>query len=630
MLVSSQDIAFSYGGNLIFSGVTCAINEGEKVALVGANGEGKTTFIKLILGQLTPDYGAINSKSGLRVGYLEQNGGLQSDNTVYGEMLNVFAEDFSAMERLSQLSRTLAECDPASHEYSVLAAKLESTQKLVAARDSYNAEVKIKRVLNGMGFENFYDSPVSTMSGGEKTRLKLVRLLLEEPELLILDEPTNHLDLGTLDWLEDYLKDFPGAVLIVSHDRYFLDRVCSRTFEIENKTLSTYPGNYSKYKILKAERYALALKEYEKQCEERRRLQTYVDKNIVRATTAKSAQSRVKQLERMEVLQKPYTPPAPPRFSFEYDNPPYERVLTIANLNLSVGGKQLISGGSLSVVRGQKLAVIGPNGAGKSTLLKHIIGGDSAVEVGRYVRFAFYDQENSNLDGQNTVLAELWERHVAYGQTEVRASLARCGLVPEDMDKKVCELSGGERAKLALCVFENERGNVLVMDEPTNHLDLPARESLESALKKFDGTVIFVSHDRYFISAIADSVAAIEDGRLNVYQGGYEGYVSARQAALAASRRAEDLAAQERYEHEKREGYRSRKERAAEVAKKARIKQLEADISAAEDEERRLNALLVSPEVLSDYKKSAEVAARLDGVRAKIEELYEQYGQYLS
>lgn len=630
MLVSSQDIAFSYGGNLIFSGVTCAINEGEKVALVGANGEGKTTFIKLILGQLTPDYGAINSKSGLRVGYLEQNGGLQSDNTVYGEMLNVFAEDFSAMERLSQLSRTLAECDPASHEYSVLAAKLESTQKLVAARDSYNAEVKIKRVLNGMGFENFYDNPVCTMSGGEKTRLKLVRLLLEEPELLILDEPTNHLDLGTLDWLEDYLKDFPGAVLIVSHDRYFLDRVCSRTFEIENKTLSTYPGNYSKYKILKAERYALALKEYEKQCEERRRLQTYVDKNIVRATTAKSAQSRVKQLERMEVLQKPYTPPAPPRFSFEYDNPPYERVLTIANLNLSVGGKQLISGGSLSVVRGQKLAVIGPNGAGKSTLLKYIIGGDSAVEVGRYVRFAFYDQENSNLDGQNTVLAELWERHVAYGQTEVRASLARCGLVPEDMDKKVCELSGGERAKLALCVFENERGNVLVMDEPTNHLDFPARESLESTLKKFDGTVIFVSHDRYFISAIADSVAAIEDGRLNVYQGGYEGYVSARQAALAASRRAEDLAAQERYEHEKREGYRSRKERAAEVAKKARIKQLEADISAAEDEERRLNALLVSPEVLSDYKKSAEVAARLDGVRAKIEELYEQYGQYLS
>lgn len=630
MLVSSQDIAFSYGGNLIFSGVTCAINEGEKVALVGANGEGKTTFIKLILGQLTPDYGAINSKSGLRVGYLEQNGGLQSDNTVYGEMLNVFAKDFSAMERLSQLSRTLAECDPDSHEYSVLAAKLESTQKLVAARDSYNAEVKIKRVLNGMGFENFYDSPVCTMSGGEKTRLKLVRLLLEEPELLILDEPTNHLDLGTLDWLEDYLKDFPGAVLIVSHDRYFLDRVCSRTFEIENKTLSTYPGNYSKYKILKAERYALALKEYEKQCEERRRLQMYVDKNIVRATTAKSAQSRVKQLERMEVLQKPYTPPAPPRFSFEYDNPPYERVLTIANLNLSVGGKQLISGGSLSVVRGQKLAVIGPNGAGKSTLLKHIIGGDSAVEVGRYVRFAFYDQENSNLDGQNTVLAELWERHVAYGQTEVRASLARCGLVPEDMDKKVCELSGGERAKLALCVFENERGNVLVMDEPTNHLDLPARESLESTLKKFDGTVIFVSHDRYFISAIADSVAAIEDGRLNVYQGGYEGYVSARQAALAASRRAEDLAAQERYEHEKREGYRSRKERAAEVAKKARIKQLEADISAAEDEERRLNALLVSPEVLSDYKKSAEVAARLDGVRAKIEELYEQYGQYLS
>lgn len=305
-------------------------------------------------------------------------------------------------------------------------------------------------------------------------------------------------------------------------------------------------------------------------------------------------------------------------------------MLTVKNLNLSIEGKTLISGGNLTVVRGQKLAIVGPNGAGKSTFIKHIMsGGDPAVEVGRYVHFAVYDQENANLDPDNTVLAELWERHVAYGQTEVRASLARCGLVPEDMDKKVKNLSGGERAKLALCVFENEHGNVLIMDEPTNHLDLPARESLEEALKLFDGTVIFVSHDRYFISAIADSVAEIGDGMLSAYSVGYEGYISAKQAAAALKKAEEEQAERERYDREKKESYRSRKDRAAEAARKAKIKQLEEDISAAEGEEERLNAMLVSPEVLADYKKGAQVAADLEGVKAKIEALYIEYEQFI-
>ena len=286
---------------------------------------------------------------------------------------------------------------------------------------------------------------------------------------------------------------------------------------------------------------------------------------------------------------------------------------------------------SFSIPQGQFVAIVGPSGSGKSTLLKHIVaGGDPAVEVGRYVHFAVYDQENANLDPENTVLAELWERHVAYGQTEVRASLARCGLVPEDMDKKVKSLSGGERAKLALCVFENEHGNVLVMDEPTNHLDLPARESLEEALKKFDGTVIFVSHDRYFISAIADGVAEIENGLLTAYQGGYEGYLSAKRAEEAARRAQEEQRERERYEAGKKESYRSKKDRAEEAARKAKIKQLEADISAAEEEEARLNQRLVSPEVLADYKAAGEVARSLDELRAKLEALYEEYAQYIA
>ena len=628
MLINFKNVRFSYGGNLIFRDVDFAVNEGEKVALVGANGEGKTTLIKLITGALTPDYGFVTAKNGITVGLLEQSGGLDSDNTVYEEMRTVFAQDFAAVERLQTLSAALASCSADSREYGIVSAKLEAAQKYVAARDSYNVDVKIRRVLNGMGFEKFYDRVVSAMSGGEKTRLKIAKLLLEQPDLLILDEPTNHLDLSTLAWLEDYLSSFPAAVLVVSHDRYFLDKVCRRTLEIENKTLSLYPGNYTKYKQLKAERFALALKEYEKQCEERAKLQEYVDKNIVRATTAKSAQSRVKQLEKMEVLQKPYTPPAPPKFSFSYDAPPYERVLTIRDLTLKIGGKTLFVGGNLSVTRGQKIAIVGPNGAGKSTLLKHILaGGDPAVEVGRYVRFAVFDQENANLDPQNTVLAELWERHVAYGQTEVRASLARCGLVPEDMDKKVCELSGGERAKLALCVFENERGNVLVMDEPTNHLDLPARESLERALKAFDGTVIFVSHDRYLISAVADSVAEIQNGALTVYSGGYAGYLAAKQAAAAEEERARAVAERERYEQAKKESYRSKKDRAAEAARKADIKRIESAISAAECEQKQLTAQLY--ECAADYKKANEVSRSLDELNKKLEELYEEYAQYL-
>ena len=630
MLASFSSVAFSYGDNLIFSDVNFSLHEGERVALVGSNGEGKTTLIKLLLGQLTPDYGSITVKNGVRFGYLEQSGGLESDGTVYGEMLKVFESDLAAIQKLENLSSELSRCDPSTHDYAVLSSKIESLQKLVAARDAYNIDVKIKRVLNGMGFEGLYERNIATMSGGEKTRLKLARLLLEVPDLLILDEPTNHLDIATLFWLEDYLKDFSGAILLVSHDRYFLDKISQKTLEIENKTLSAYAGNYSKYKVLKAERYALALKEYEKQQEERAKLQEYVDKNIVRATTAKSAQSRVKQLEKMELLQKPYTPPAPPRFKFTYTRPPYERVLNIRDLTLTAGDKILFAHGNLSVERGRKVAIVGPNGAGKSTLLKRIVSGDPSIEVGRYVHFAVYDQENANLDPENTVLAELWERHVAFSQTEIRSSLARCGLVPEDMDKKVKSLSGGERAKLALCVFENEHGNVLILDEPTNHLDLPARESLEKALKEFDGTVIFVSHDRYFISALADTVVSIENGMLEAYPGGYDNFIAQKQTAAAQKRREEEEAERERYLQKKAEGYRSKKERAAEANLKAEIKRVEAAIAEAEDREGELNARLVSPEVISDYKLAAKVSGELEELRQKIEELYEEYSKLIS
>lgn len=630
MLITFNSVNFSYIGDPILSDINFTLNEGERVGLIGENGAGKTTLLKLITGAIYPESGDIQKKNGATFGFLEQTGGLEAEGTVYSEMLLAVKPQLDAISRLAKLSEDLSAAGYGSAEYKQLSSKYEAVEKYIAAHDCYNAEVRVKTVLGGMGFAGLYEQKISTMSGGEKTRLKLARLLLEEPDLLILDEPTNHLDIKTLFWLEEYLAAFRGAVLVVSHDRYFLDRVCSRTLEIENKRLFSYPGNYTKYKVLKAERLALEQKEYERQQEERARLQDYVDRNIVRATTAKSALSRVNRLERMEILEKPYTPPAPPRFKFVFPVNTGELVLDIKNLDISVGGKTLFNGGSLQLTRGKKLAVVGENGTGKSTLLKLIAGGGNYnCLLGRFVKIAYYDQENLNLNPENTVLAELWERHVSSSQTDVRARLARCGLVAEDMYKKVGELSGGERAKLALSVLEAEEGNVLLLDEPTNHLDLPARESLERALKEFGGTLIFVSHDRYFISALADCVAEIEGGKLNFVNGNYESFreEKRRQAKELAEMQAKE--AQQAYLESRREGYRSKKERAAEAAQKARIKQIEEAISKNEEEEAALSEKLADPAVTADYREIERLCRRLDELKREQEELYIQYDKLI-
>ena len=630
MLVNAENVRFSYGGNLIFSEVTFAIHEGERVGLIGANGEGKTTLIKLVLGELPPDYGSITQKNGIKIGYLEQNGGYSSGNTVYNEMLEIFKEQTASIEKLNALSFRLSECEYGSKEFLDVSSKIENLNSYIASHDSYNIEVKIKTVLNGMGFNGLYGQIVDTMSGGEKTRLKLARLLLEEPDLLILDEPTNHLDIPTLFWLEEYLSTFKGGILVVSHDRYFLDRLCSRMLEIENGKLLSFPGNYSKYKVLKAERNARLLKEDEAQEEERAKLQTYVDKNIVRATTAKSAQSRVKQLEKMQILEKPYTPPGAPKFNFTFDEPPYENVLEINGLNLEIGGKRLISGGQLQIKRGEKVALTGENGTGKTTLLKAIIAKKShSINFGRFVKIAYYDQEGLNLNTQNTVLAELWERHVLYSQTEIRSALARAGLFEEDMQKPVSALSGGERAKLALCILESERGNFLILDEPTNHLDLPARESLESALKNFEGTLLFVSHDRYFISALAGKVAEIENNVLKTYDGDYEFFTKEKQKLAESERQREEEIKNLQYKEKKNESYRSAKERAAEARKKERIKQIEADICAVEREEEQINSALANPEISADYKKVQSLLQNLEELKIRLDTLYKEYEEVL-
>lgn len=625
MLVSAENMAFGFAGSPLLEKIDFTLSEGDRVGLIGPNGEGKTTLIRLILSELEPEDGRIFVKNGIRIGYLAQNGGYDSENTVFEEMKEIFAEDIRALDSLRETEKKIAAAEEGSDEYRALSGKYEALNKLIAARDSYRYEIRIRTVLNGMGFSEFYNQRISTMSGGEKTRLKLCRLLLEEPELLILDEPTNHLDIKTLFWLEEYLAAFRGAILTVSHDRYFLDKIVKEIYELENGRLCVFKGNYTKYKLLKAEKNARLLKEYEKQQEEIAHLQDYVDRNLVRATTAKSALSRVKKLEKMEVLEKPKLPPSPPRFSFSYAERPYERVLEVAALELKAGERTLLKDASFTVMRGEKCAVVGDNGTGKSTLVREIVRGKNpAVKAGRFVKIACYDQENANLNPENTVLGELWERHVLWEQTKVRNILAQVKLDAGDMDKKVKMLSGGERAKLALAVFECENGNFLILDEPTNHLDLPARESLEDALKAFDGTVLFVSHDRYFIQALAGKIVELADGKIAEFKGTYEEY-NACKAAAKEAKEAEEKAALPAAPKPKDGGYRTKEERAAETKKRLRIKQLEEEISALESEESDINAQLVLPEIAADYARLSERCKRLEEVKADLDNLYEEY-----
>ena len=626
MLIACENVRFGYDDKIILDDVCFTLSEGERVGLIGPNGEGKTTLIRLLAGALEPDAGKIVKKSGLRIGWLEQNGGLESDKTVYAEMQSVFAPVYKAMDEQRGIGARLAQVEEGSREAQALAARYEQLEKQIAAADGYNAEVRIRTVLGGMGFADRLEQRICTMSGGEKTRLKLCRLLLEQPEILFLDEPTNHLDVSTMYWLEEYLKSYRGAIFTVSHDRYFLDAAVGKILELENCRVRAFRGNYSKYKILKAELYEHELKEYEKQQEEIAALQDYVARNIVRATTAKSAQSRVKKLESMERLEKPLPPPKPPKFAFAADERSEERTLSVEGLTLTAGGRTLLQNASFSLRRGEKAAVVGENGAGKSTLIRAIVqGNDPAVRMGRFTKIGYYDQENADIDPAETVLGALWHRHTYMSQTQARSMLAQAKLCEDDIEKPVSSLSGGERAKLALVLLEAQRANLLILDEPTNHLDLQARESLEAALRAFEGTLLFVSHDRYFIQNIAGRIIELANGELTCYPCDYEAYTAQKRAADQAAEAQAKAEKQEARAAQKDASHRTKAERAQEAKRKQQAKQTEEKIAALEEEEQALTEAIGTPAVAADYKLLAEKCARLDEVHAALDALYAEY-----
>lgn len=618
MLLSLEQVCKSYGASLILQDITVKIENRDRIGLVGVNGAGKSTLLNIINGGLKADTGTVSRSGTASIGYLRQNGGLDNENTILTEMTGVFAPLLEMEREMRALERQIAATGVHDGEPAVRYARI---QELFESRDGYNINVKINTVLNGMGFAGTdRETPVSVLSGGEKTRLAICKLLLESPDLLILDEPTNHLDFKTLLWLEDYLLSYKGALLAVSHDRYFLDRLCGYIWDLDRHSLTAYTGNYSRYVILKEERLERQRKEYEIQQAEIADLKDFVARNLVRASTTARAQSKRKTLEKMELVERPKPPPPPARIRFSFKREPVKDILHVSGLSLSVGEsterKQILTDVALDVTRGEKIALIGANGIGKSSFLKAIQNlvpvesGD--IEWGKNTEISYFEQEDFAMNSQKTALDELWDRFPREYEHRIRTVLGNVLLTGENVYKKVGELSGGERAKLKFAMLILSCGNVLLMDEPTNHLDLPSKEALDTALREYEGTLMVVSHDRYLLNKFPTKIAEMHEDGFKIYNGNYDAYILQKSAETSRQ------AGQEQEEPREKpvsDYYRSKKQRSEEQAQKRLIDILEKTIETLEREIFRLENEIASPEISSDYGALQEKCAELEEKR---------------
>ena len=615
MLLQIKSAEFKYGDVTIFKNVNLDVNEGDSIGLVGANGAGKSTLLGCISDELQLFSGSIYRKNGLTMGYLKQNCDFVSTNTLFDEMMSVFTYQTQLVEQIKHISEQMAACDFDSSRYKALADKYNRLTVEADVTEAYQSEVKVKTVLNGMGMTEFSDRVVSTLSGGEKTKAALCKLLLQRPELIILDEPTNHLDYKTLDWLETFLSDRKSTLVVVSHDRYFLDKLCTTIWDVQHQQVHTYKGNYTKYKALKAERLENERRAYDKQQREISKLTDYIQRNKARASTADMAKSRENTLNKMEILDAPKSDERPPRFSFDYTSEPSEFPLTIQHLTLGYESKQLLKDGELQIRRGQKVALLGLNGVGKSTLIRRIASCNpydlGKIIFGKNVRMGYYDQENVNLQSNLRVLDQLWFDNTRMTQTEVRSLLAQVTLGADDVNKQVGDLSGGERAKLGLAMIMAKDCNLLLLDEPTNHLDLPSREALEEALKAYTGTLLYVSHDRYFVNSVSNVIAELSDGKITVYEGNYDDFLNGKNAPAEPEKPITKPS---------QTTYRNAKQRAEETNRARKLKELEVRITELETEVEQLNIQMALPEIAADYAKLSQVMEHLKLVNSELEQ----------
>jgi len=638
IVMQLNQISKSFGVEEILSNIKLEIKDKDRVAIVGRNGAGKSTLLKIMAGEMSYDSGELIKPKEVEIGYLSQHTALDTENSIWDEMREVFSDLIDQEQELRQLEQKMADAGSFSEaEYERLLAEYDRKQHAFERDGGYSFESDIRAVLSGLDFNEYdYNTSITELSGGQKTRLALGRLLLKKPELLILDEPTNHLDIETLNWLENYLGGYPGAVAIVSHDRYFLDKTVSIVYEISRHRSRRYVGSYSKYLDQKAADFEKELRAYENQQSEIKKTEEFIQRNIVRASTTKRAQSRRKQLEKMEVMDRPAGDESSASFSFQTDKRSGNDVLKINDVAFRYEGESadLFQNASFHVNRGDRIALVGPNGAGKTTLLKTILGRYAPergeIQIGASVEIGYYDQEQTELSSVKTVLKELWDEYPMMNERDVRTVLGNFLFSGDDVLKQVSSLSGGEKARLALAKLMLQRANLLILDEPTNHLDIDSKEVLEAALIDYPGTIVFVSHDRYFINRIADQVVELTRGGTTVYLGDYDYYVEKKQEEAEIKRLDELEAAtapkQDTKATEHALSYKEQKQLQSEQRKVARrIAELEEQIEMLETEHAELEQQMTLPEVFEDHELVLELTEKTSSLKKQIETYMEEW-----
>lgn len=624
IIAQAQDLEQRFGGNTIFSNISFSVPDNARIGLVGPNGAGKTTLLKIMTGQQEPTSGQFTINKGLKVGYIAQENALDEDKTIWDEMLTVFDNLIEKNKRITKMQEQIAEHpedEDLLQRYDQLAYDFEQ-------EGGFTYQAEIKSILNGFNFkENTWQKVIGTLSGGEKTRLAFVKLLLQKPPVLLLDEPTNYLDLDTLDWLEAFLKNYQGAIITVSHDQYFLDHLANQIFELNFGKLTTFKGNYSQYvkerELMNNQQEAA----YEKQQEKIKKEEEFIQKNLVRASTTKRAQSRRKALDKMERI-KPPKHKQKVRINFTSDRPSGKEVLIAKDLTIGYPDKTMVSDIDFQVNKNDRVAIIGPNGIGKSTLLKTIMKKlepkDGSIKYGASLDIGYYDQELQSLDPSKTVLDTIWDRHKTMPEKDVRSILASFLFTAEDIDKTVGQLSGGQKARLTLTVLSLEKDNFLLMDEPTNHLDIEAKEVLEQALDTYDGTLLFVSHDRYFINELANKIISVRNGHAKIYNGNYSYYLDEKAKQAAAVQEAEDEQTESTTSANQNKGKLSYQEQKARDSQKRKLEravsEAEARIEKLEAEEQEIQTEMANPDIAASFEKLGPLQEKLSAVQEQLDQ----------
>ena len=620
IILQANKIERSFAGEVLFDNITLQVDERDRIALVGKNGAGKSTLLKILVGEEEPTSGEINKKKDISLSYLAQDSRFESENTIYDEMLHVFDDLRRTENQLRQMELEMGE--KSGEDLDKLMSDYDRLSENFRQAGGFTYEADIRAILNGFKFdESMWQMKIAELSGGQNTRLALAKMLLEKPNLLVLDEPTNHLDIETIAWLENYLVNYSGALIIVSHDRYFLDKVATITLDLTKHSLDRYVGNYSRFVELKEQKLATKAKNYEKQQKEIAALEDFVNRNLVRASTTKRAQSRRKQLEKMERLDKPETGKKSANMTFQSEKTSGNVVLTVENAAIGYDEEILSEPINLDLRKMNAVAIVGPNGIGKSTFIKSIVDQIPFIKgekrFGANVEVGYYDQTQSKLTPSNTVLDELWNDFKLTPEVEIRNRLGAFLFSGDDVKKSVGMLSGGEKARLLLAKLSMENNNFLILDEPTNHLDIDSKEVLENALIDFDGTLLFVSHDRYFINRVATHVLELSENGSTLYLGDYDYYVE-KKSEVEMSQTEEASTSNQVKETSSVNDYQAQKESQKEVRKLMRqIENLEAEIEELESQSQAISEQMLET---NDADKLMELQAELDKIRHRQEE----------